>query len=130
VADIDFDKKDQLERIQALAVAGEILYGVFDMKGGGTGFMGVTDRRIVFMDESFFRKSKALVTVPFTKITAVGVEDSGRSLNPFLATSKLFVVAGSREWEFEFRSNEKAHKAYRLIMSNLLQNEMQGLVID
>jgi hypothetical protein len=98
MADVDFDKKDQLERIQSLGVDGEILYGVFDMKGGGTGFMGITDRRIIFMDESFFRKSKVLVTVPFTKITAVGVEDSGRSLNPFLATSKLFVVAGAREW--------------------------------
>jgi len=128
VAEPDFDKKDQLERIQSLVIEGEVLYAVYDMKGGGTGFMGITDLRLIFMDESFFRKSKALVTVPFTKITAVGVEDTGRTLNPFGATSKLFITAETREWEFEFRSNEKAHRAYRLIMSNLLQNERRGLL--
>lgn len=128
MADVDFDKKDQMEKIQSLVIDGETLYAVYDMKGGGTGFMGITDMRLIFMDESFFRKSKALVAVPFTKITAVGVEDTGRALNPFGATSKLFITAEAREWEFEFRSNEKAHRAYRLIMSNLLQNERRGLL--
>ena len=128
MAEPDFDKRDQLDKIQSLVIEGEVLYAVYDMKGGGTGFMGISDLRLIFMDESFFRKSKALVTVPFTQITAIGVEDSGRSLNPFAATSKLFVTAGTREWEFEFRSNEKAHKAYKLIMSNLLQNERRGLL--
>ncbi len=128
MAEVDFDKGDQLERIKSLVIKGETLYAVYDMKGGGTGFMGITDLRIIFMDESFFRKSKALVTVPFTKITALGVEDTGRSLNPFGATSKLFITAETREWEFEFRSNEKAHRAYWYIMSNLLQNERKGLM--
>jgi hypothetical protein len=128
MAEVDFDKRDQMERIQSLVIDGETLYAVYDMKGGGTGFMGITDLRLIFMDESFVRKSKALVTVPFSKITAVGVEDSGRHINPFAATSELIIVAGSREWDFEFRSNEKAHRAYRLIMSNLLQSEKRGLL--
>ncbi len=126
MANVIFDKQDQLERIQALVVPGEVLYAVYDMKGGGTGFVGITDRRLLFMDESFVRKSKVLVSLPFSKLTAIGVEDSGRTLNPFLATSKLFVVAGSKEWEFEFRSNDKARHAYMLIMQNLLQVEAAG----
>lgn len=128
MAEIDFDKKDQMERIQTLVVDGETLLAVYDMKGGGTGYMGITDLRLIFMDESFFRKSKALVAVPFSKLTAVGVEDTGRSLNPFGATSRLLITAGTREWEFEFRSNEKAHKAYQLIMGNLLQMERKGVL--
>lgn len=123
-----YDKKDQWDRIAALVIPGETLLAVFDMKGGGTGYIGITDMRLIFMDESFVRKSKALVTLPFSKVTAVGVEDSGRTLNPFGASSELSIVAGSREWEFEFRSNEKAHAAYRLIMSNLLQGERKGLL--
>lgn len=128
MAEIDFDKKDQMERIQTLVIEGETLLAVYDMKGGGTGYMGITDLRLIFMDESFIRKSKALVAVPFSKITAVGVEDTGRTLNPFGATSRLLITAETREWEFEFRSNEKAHKAYRFIMGNLLQMEMKGMM--
>lgn len=126
---VEFDKRDQLERIESLLVAGEVLYAVYDMKGGGTGYMGITDRRLIFMDQSFIRKTKAIVTLPFSKITAIGVEDSGRTVNPFASTSELSVVAGSREWEFEFRSNDKAHRAYALIMSNLLQAEEKGAAL-
>jgi hypothetical protein len=128
MTDIDYDKKDQMERIQALVIPGEQLLAVYDMRGGGTGFIGITDLRLIFLDESFVRKSKALVTVPFTKITALGVEDTGRHINPFAANGKLTVVAGSRDWDFEFRSNDKAHRAYSLIMSNLLQTERKGLL--
>jgi len=117
-----------LERIQQLVIPGETLYAVYDMKGGGTGFMGITDMRLIFMDESFLRKSKALVSVPFTKLVTVGVEDTGRNINPFAATSKLIITAGQLDWVFEFRTNEKAHRAYGLIMSNLLQNERRGLL--
>lgn len=122
-----YDKRDQYDRIAALVMPQEVLYAVYDMKGGGTGFVGITDRRLLFMDESFVRKSKVLVSLPYSKLTAVGVEDTGRSLNPFGATSKLFVVAGSKEWEFEFRTNEKARDAYALIMQNLLQGEAEGV---
>lgn len=126
--DIDFDKKEQMEKIASLVIPGEVLLAVYDMKGGGTGFIGITDLRLIFLDESFIRKTHALVTVPFTKLTAVAVEDTGRTLNPFSATSRLIITAGSREWEFEFRSNDKANRAYRLIMSNLLQTEKRGML--
>jgi hypothetical protein len=122
-----FDNKDQFDRITAMVLPAETLYAVYDMKGGGTGFVGITDLRLIFMDESFVRKSKAFVSLPYTKLTAVGVEDSGRTLNPFAAASKLTVVAGHREWEFEFRTTDKARHAYSLIMANLLQTEAGGL---
>ncbi|MBK8430196.1 MAG: hypothetical protein IPL28_02375 [Chloroflexi bacterium] len=123
--DVIYDKKDQLQKIEAHLVTGETLYAVFDMKGGGTGFVGITDLRLIFMDQSFVRKSKAMVSLPFSKITAVGSDDSGGII---FGTSKLIVLAGSRDWEFEFRSNDKAHKAYELIMRNLLQKEAKGLL--
>jgi hypothetical protein len=117
-----------MEKIKGLVIPGEQLLAVYDMKGGGTGFIGITDLRLIFLDESFMRKTKALVTVPFTQITAVAVEDTGRTLNPFGATSKLLITAGPREWDFEFRSNDKAHRAYHLIMANLLQGERRGML--
>lgn len=124
MAEVDYDRKDQFEKVRAHVINGETLYAVYDMKGGGTGFMGITDLRLIFMDQAFLRKQKAMVSVPYTKISAVGSEDSGKIL---FGTSKLSIVASSREWEFEFRSNEKAHKAYNLIMRNLLQTEAKGM---
>ncbi|MCP4429089.1 MAG: PH domain-containing protein [Chloroflexi bacterium] len=123
-----FDKKDQLQKIQNLIVDGETLYAVYDMKGGGTGFVGITDLRLVFMDQAFIRKKRAVVSLPYTKITVVAAEDSGRAiLGSLLGSSHLVVRAGNQEWNFEFRSNEKAHAAYALIMRNLLQTEAKGM---
>lgn len=120
---VEFDNKNQLERIQALLVSPEILYAVFDEKGRGTGFVGITDRRLIFMDQGVIRKNKTLVSLPYSKMTAVASEDSGSIV---FGTSKLIVIAGSKEFDFEFRSNEKAHRAYQLIMWNLLQDEKKG----
>ncbi|HET9494114.1 MAG TPA: PH domain-containing protein [Chloroflexia bacterium] len=117
---IEYDSKGQMERIQGMVVQGEVLYAVFDLKGGGSGFVGITDRRLIFMDQAIFRKKRSLVSLPYSKITAVASEDSGGII---FGTSTLLVIAGSREFEFDFRSNEKAHRAYELIMWNLLQGE-------
>ena len=40
------DKKDQYDQIVPWMLAGEKLHVVFDCKGGGTGFVAVTDKRL------------------------------------------------------------------------------------
>lgn len=125
-----YDRKDQFDKIEKLLVSNETLYAVFDLKGGGTGFVGITDLRLIFMDQAFLIKQKAVVSLPYTRITAIAAEDSGKIiLSSILGTSKLSIVAGDRAWQFEFRSDEKAHRAYMLIMQNLLQAEHVGLAI-
>ena len=116
-----YDKKDQYEQILPWLIDGERLYAVFDCKGVGTGFIAVTDRRLMFYDKAFMRKRKALTSVPFSKVSAVSSVDQGRGL--LGATSELVVKTGSEEFEFEFRGGEKAQEAYKLIMRELLQNE-------
>lgn len=125
LSSVEFDNKGQAERIAAMVIQGERLYAVFDLKGGGSGFVGITDRRLIFMDQGVIRKKKTLVSLPFSKITAVGSEDSGGII---FSTSELIVLAGSKEWEFEFRTSEKAHRAYQLIMWNMLQEEKAGMM--
>ena len=94
---------------------------MFDCKGAGTGFVAVTNKRILFYDKAPLRKRKVLMSVPFSKISAVGSVDQGRGL--LGATSELLVKTGSEEFEFEFRGGEKAQQAYRFIMQELLQEE-------
>jgi hypothetical protein len=51
-----FDKEDQLNKITANLLQGEVVIAVYDCIGGGTGFVGITDRRVIIQDNSFVGK--------------------------------------------------------------------------
>lgn len=120
-AQAEVDVKGQLDQIMPWLLESERLYAVYDLKGAGTGFIAITNKRLIFYDKEFMRKRKALTSVPFSKITAVSSIDEGRGL--FGATSELVVKTGSEAYEFEFRGGDKAQRAYTFIMFELLQNE-------
>jgi len=122
---VEFDNKSQMERIRSMVNPPEILYAVFDEKGRGSGFVGITDRRIIFMDQGVIRKKKMIVSLPYSKITALATDDNGGMI---FNSSALLVIAGNREFDFEFHTKEKAHRAHELIMWNLLQNERAGMM--
>ncbi|MDP9381551.1 MAG: PH domain-containing protein [Chloroflexota bacterium] len=116
------DHRRQLQQLQPYIRPGEILHAVFDMKGGGTGFMGITNKRIIVYDQAFLGKRKVMVTVPFSKITRIASEDeSGSFLSPtWRPSSKLTVWVGSDSYDFDFRGADKAHTAYELIVDHIL----------
>ncbi len=118
MADVVYDKQDQLDQILPWVTDQETLYCVYDCKGSGTGFIAITDRRLMFYDKAFLRKKKALTSVPFSRITSVSTVDEGRGL--FGSSSELVVKSGIDEHEFEFRGGEKAQSAYQYIMKHLL----------
>jgi hypothetical protein len=113
-----FDKKDQLDKITNGMIQGERLYAVFDMKGGGTGFLGITSKRLIIYDKAFLRRMKAIVSVPLSRIQTIAAQDesglfSGRG---FFASSVLVVTTSHGEHEFEFRGADKAQQAHQLIL--------------
>ena len=116
-------KKDQLEKIEDYCLPHETLRAVFDMKGGGTGFIGITDKRVIFYDRAFMRKKKAMVTIPYKMIHAVSsADDTGKLIKRgFLASSTLTLHAGVDSFAFEFRGGDKAHLAHQIIMEHLLE---------
>jgi hypothetical protein len=118
VEGVIYDKKEQYDQIVPWILAGERLHVVLDCKGGGTGFVAITDKRLMFYDKAFLGKRKALTSVPFNKVTSVSSVDEGRGL--FGATSELVLKTGTEAFEFEFRGGDKAQKAYHLIMTELL----------
>ena len=115
-----YDKKDQLQKITALLLGGEALRAVYDLKGGGTGFIGITDWRIIYMDKAFLRKKKAIVSIPYGQITSVASKDDGGIV--FKSSELMITGAGMEPKEFEFRSNDKAHHAYQLIITGMLRS--------
>ena len=117
----EVDQQGQLKQVEPFLLPNERLYAVYDCKGSGTGFVGITNKRLVFYDKAFLGKRKALTSVPFSKVTAVSSVDEGRGL--FGATSELVVKTGSEIYEFEFRGGDKAQRAYMFIMTELLESE-------
>ena len=116
-----YDQKSQYDQIVPWLMGGERLYAVYDLKGAGTGFIAITNKRLMFYDKAFLGKRKALTSVPFNKITSVSSVDEGRGL--FGATSELVIKTGSEAFEFEFRGGDKAQRSYSFIMYEMLQNE-------
>ncbi len=122
MAEVVYDKQDQLDKIQSALLPGEVVEGVFDMKGGGTGFLVVTNKRVIVYDKAFLRKMKAVVSIPYSRITSIAAQDesglfSGRG---FFASSTVVLSTSHGEFEFEFRGAEKAHLAHNLILSHMV----------
>ncbi len=117
-----FDKQEQLDKIWDWIVEGETLYAVYDCKGMGTGFVGITDRRLIFYDKRFLGKKKAMVSVPYSQIAAISSEDKSNLLTGrgFFSSSNIGVhTTGNAYYEFEFRGADKAHEAYQFILTHL-----------
>jgi hypothetical protein len=122
--DIIVDKKDQLEKIEGVCLPDEIIRAVFDLKGRGTGFIGITDKRIIYYDKAFLKAKTALVSIPYDRIASVASEDNKGFIikNGFLVSDTLTIQPiGSEPKTFEFRGGKKAHIAHNIIMEHLLK---------
>jgi hypothetical protein len=117
MAEPSFDNADQLKRIQAYLVQGETLHAVWDCKGAGTGFVGITDQRLIFYDQGVLIKKKAMVSIPFNRVIGVASADTGGLV--FKSTELALLTAAGR-FEFEFRGADKAHWTYQFIMTQIL----------
>ena len=121
--DMIVDKKDQLEKIEGICLPDETILAVFDLKGRGTGFLGITDKRLIYYDKEFLRKKKALVSLPHHQIASVASEDnSGFFIKKGFFVSDVLTITpvGHEPKTFEFRGGDKAHQAHNLIMSYIL----------
>lgn len=117
MGDVDYDSKSQLERIQTGVVSGETLFAVYDLKGGQTGFVGLTDRRVILQDEGIVRKRRSIVSIPYGQIAMLASKDEGRAIR---SSSELTIVTtAGREFDLEFRSGDKAERAYAIIIRHL-----------
>ena len=122
--DIIVDKKDQLKKIEDVCLPNELIRAVFDLKGAGTGFLGITDKRIIFYDKAFLKKKKAIVSIPYSRIAAVASEDNKGFFirSGFLVSDTLTIEPmGLEPRTFVFRGGDKAHQAHNIIMEYLLQ---------
>lgn len=111
-----YDNEAQLKRIQPYVIQGETLVAVFDCKGGGTGFVGFTDQRLIFYDQAFLTKKKSMVSIPYNNIVGVATADEGT----IFTSSEITLLTAAGNYSFTFRGTDKATMAYRYIMKQIL----------
>jgi len=118
-----FDRQEQLRKVEAGLLDGEQIFAVYDLKGGGTGFLGITSKRLIVYDRTYLIDRQALVSIPYTRVVTVAAEDhpnpvAGRG---FFSSSRLVLaLQGDRRYEFEFRGADKALHAHNLILWHML----------
>jgi hypothetical protein len=99
------------------------MHAVFDCKGAGIGFVGVTDQRLIFYDQAFLRSRKSMISIPYHQIVGVASADEGT----ILKTSEITLLTAAGQDTFEFRGADKAHWTYEFIMNQILnQTHPQG----
>jgi len=122
-----FDRLEQLQKIEGALLEGEEIYAVYDMKGGGTGFIGITSRRVIVYDKAYLSTKQALVSIPYSRIVTVAAEEEPVLLTGgrgFLSSSALVLnLHGEKHYHFDFRGADKARHAHDLILWKVLQAE-------
>ncbi len=114
-----FDQKALLQQIVPWLLPGERLYAIFECRGQSAGLVAITNRRLIFHDKTLARRRRALTSIPYNRILSVSTVDEGRG--PFGPTSELVIKTSADEIELAFRGGDRAHRAYQLIMSVLLE---------
>ncbi len=116
------DRPDQLEKVRAGLIPGEEVEAVFDVKGSGSGFMGITSKRVIFQDNAWISQVKAVVSMPYSRIHTVAAADTGGLLagRGFFSSSTIVVTTSAGVRTFEFRGADKAHIAHDLILKHII----------
>lgn len=115
-----YDKRDQWDKIQAGLLRGEQLLAVYDCTGTGTGFVGVTDKRVVLQDNSFIGKQEAVTSLPYKNIQSVSFVSDKSMFGKFASSSTIAISAGGTVREATFRGEDKAKYIHDTILQHIL----------
>jgi len=116
MGDVRYDKRDQYDQIVSGLLPGEQVIVVYDAVGVGTGFIGLTDKRVIVQDKSFAGKKVAITSIPYGKITAVSVISNKSWGGNFFSTGEIAVHVGTHTYEVQFRGADKTHHVHNVIL--------------
>lgn len=109
-----YDSKSQYDRVVPHLFQGEPLYFVYDLKGVGTGFLALTDRRLIFVDQDFLdHKDMALVTVPYARISFCALQTERKRFAR--DDSSITVAVTGKTFEFTFNGTDKGTRAANVV---------------
>ena len=113
---VTYDRREQYQQIQSGLLDGEQVIAVYDAIGTGTGFIGLTNRRVIIQDKSFVGKKFAITSIPYSKITSVSVVSNKSWGGSFFSTGAIAIHVGTHTYEVEFRGDKKSHHVHNVIL--------------
>ncbi|XVU24726.1 PH domain-containing protein [Actinoplanes sp. CA-054009] len=116
MSEVIYDSKGQYEQVQSGLLEGETIIAVYDAIGAGTGFIGLTNRRIIIQDKSFVGKRFAITSIPYSKVSSVSVVSNKSWAGQFFSTGTIAITVGTHTYEVEFRGSDKTHHVHNVIL--------------
>ncbi|MFF5079808.1 PH domain-containing protein [Actinoplanes sp. NPDC000266] len=116
MSEVIYDSKGQYEQVQSGLLDGETIIAVYDAIGAGTGFIGLTNRRIIIQDKSFVGKRFAITSIPYSKVSSVSVVSNKSWAGQFFSTGTIAITVGTHTYEVEFRGSDKTHHVHNVIL--------------
>src|SRR5215211_1034038 len=106
-----YDRREQFQQIHSGLLEGEQIIAVYDAIGAGTGFIGLTDRRVILQDKSFAGKKVAITSIPYAKITAVSIVSNKSWAGQFFSTGSIAIHVGTHTYEVELRGVDRHRRS-------------------
>jgi hypothetical protein len=116
MSDVIYDNKGQFQQIESGLLDGEQIIAVYDAVGAGTGFIGLTNRRVIIQDKSFVGKRVAITSIPYSKVSCVSVVSNKSWAGQFFSTGTIAITVGTHIYEVEFRGSEKTQHVHNVIL--------------
>ena len=86
------------------------------MPSAGTGFIGLTNLRVLIQDKSFVGKRVAITSIPYSKITSVSVVSNKSWAGNFFSTGSIAIHVGTQTYDVEFRGHQKSHHVHSVLL--------------
>jgi hypothetical protein len=111
-----YDIEEQWQAVEAGLLEGEQLVAVYDAKDAGTGFIGLTDLRVVLQDESYVGGRVALTSIPYGGVHAVSLVANKSFLGGYVEAATVSIVISGHTYEVELRGHDKARHVHDVIL--------------
>jgi hypothetical protein len=116
MTEVRYDRQEQLNQIKSGLLPGETVIAVYDAVGVGTGFIGLTDKRVILQDRSFVGKRVAITSIPYGKVTAVSVVSNKSWAGQFFSSGAIAIHVGTHTYEVELRGVDKTQHVHNVIL--------------
>jgi len=116
MTEVRYDRQEQLNQIKSGLLPNETIIAVYDAVGVGTGFIGLTDKRVILQDRSFVGKRVAITSIPYAKVTAVSVVSNKSWAGQFFSSGSIAIHVGTHTYEVELRGVDKTQHVHNVIL--------------
>lgn len=114
-----FDRQEQHDKITAGLLPGEQLVHVFDCIGANTGFVGVTNRRVILQDNGGWGSKRSAVTsIPYRSVTSISTVSEKSALKA-ASSSTIAITAGGHTHEAAFKGDDKAKLIHDVVLQHI-----------